>query len=211
MHLRTEQLLARLSGSADPGGAAHLAGCERCRGELERLAALEDALAGLPEIGPGRNLWPEIEREMDRDRGRRRRRWLSAAAAAVLVVAAGLVLQRTATAPRETAATDEQALRGKAVRELVAASRDLEALLERPSLRERVMGPQRAALIVTLEDRIAGVDAVLAASEKPRPEAEEVALWSERVRLLAALVHVRGAPSSSPGLQYAVLDRGQDL
>jgi len=211
MHLTTERLLARLSGSAELGDTAHLAGCERCRCELERLEALEDALVELPEIGPVRDLWPEIGEAVDRNRGRRRRRWLSAAAAAVLVAAAGLVAQRLGTTSREATRTAADDAGRRAVHELVSASRDLEALLERPSLRERVMGPRQAALIVALEDRIAGVDAVLAAAEEPRPEAAEVALWSERVRLLAALVHVRGAPASSPELQHAVLDRSLDL
>jgi hypothetical protein len=79
-----------------------------------------------------------------------------------------------------------------AVEHLSAASRELELVLQDPSLRSRVLSPQRAAVIVELEDRIALVDRALAENADQEPGARTVVLWSERVELLDALVAARG-------------------
>jgi hypothetical protein len=215
MHLTIERLLARLAGdAADPGEAAHLAGCERCRSELERIAAIRDGLVELPEIGPRRDLWPDIETEMVENRRRSRSRWLPAAAAALVLVAAGLLAVRLAPEPEGTdgvVAEARAAEAADAVREMVAASRELEHLLARPAVRTRVMGPQQAALIVTLEDRIAAVDSALGDPNEPREHERELALWSERVRLLAELVQARTAPTATLEMQQKALVQARSL
>jgi hypothetical protein len=215
MHLTIERLLERLAGDgADAGETAHLAGCGRCRSELERLAAIRDELVELAEIGPRRDLWPKIETAMERTRRRGRLRWLAAAAAVALVVAAGLLAVRLSPRPIEIGSgvreirSNETA---EAVREMVAASRELEDLLARPAVRTRVMGPQQAALIVTLEDRIAAVDAVLADPSESGRDERELALWSERVRLLAALVRARAAPSAGFESERETVIRARSL
>jgi len=210
MHLITERLLERLAGDADPGETAHLAGCDRCRAELERLAALHDALNELPEVGPRRDLWPAIDEELERRR-LGRRWWLSLAAAMVIAVAAGALVHVLAIRSEAPANAVRSAESGNAVRELISASRQLEGLLDRPSLSSRVMGPRQAAMIVTLEDRIAEIDAALETAAENDTEAGRVVLWSERVRLLAALIQARGAPATSPGIQSTILARARDL
>lgn len=208
MHLTIERLLAVQDGNAGPEAAGHLARCERCRWELERLDAFSDSLIELPETGPGRDLWPVIERELDRVTVRRtRRRWLAVAAMAVLAAGVVVALRLVAEPTAQTAltATNDSS---RAVRELISASRELEQLLGRPSLRTRVMNPRQAALVVALEDRIAEVDGVIGGGAEPVSAADELALWSQRVRLLAALVQVRGAPGPSPEVRNALYVEG---
>ena len=154
----------------------------------------------------GQSVWPRIEAGFGHPRARRR--WLAVAAAIVIAVAAGSVAIRisehgTPSSSRAAGIGDRVVLG-----ELVSASRELEELLDRPAMRSRVMNPRQAALVVTLEDRIAEVDLVLSASPEFVSEDEAVALWSHRVRLLAALVQLRGAPGSESGFRKAVLTEG---
>ncbi|MEE4270751.1 MAG: hypothetical protein V2I67_03695 [Thermoanaerobaculales bacterium] len=202
MHPTDEELLAQRDGEAGPAVAAHVAACARCRERVEAMRAVRRALKRLPEVGPTRDGWTSIEAELGRPRIRRR--WL-AAAAAVLVIAGGSfvghrVFEHTRTARPEAAVVEAAAV----VDELVAASRELEGLLDGPNMRSRVMNPRQAATIVSLEDRIAEVDVVLAAGPTEITDEEALALWSHRVRLLAALVQLRGAPGSTPPFQHAV-------
>lgn len=207
MHLTIEQQLAVRDSEADSAAAAHNEGCDRCRAEVDSLIGVRRTLADLPEIGPQRNLWPEIERAAKPHAGSRRR-LLAAAAAAVVVVGGGIVAYQTTSDSTGTNPAGTTIDNGAVIAELVAASRELEGLLSRPALKSRVMKPRQAAVIVTLEDRIADIDALLSASTQSTPEAEAVALWSHRVRLLAALVQMRGAPASTPIFQKAVNTEG---
>jgi anti-sigma factor RsiW len=69
----------------------HLEGCEGCRRELVELEALKRAASALPsEVGPDRDLWPEIDRRLDGARApvlRTRIRVLAIAASLVAAVA----------------------------------------------------------------------------------------------------------------------------
>ena len=209
MHLTIEQLLAVRDREADSASAAHIEGCDRCRAEVDSLIGVRRALADLPEIGPQRDLWPEIATAAEPRVGSRRR-LLATAVAAVVLVGGGIVAyQTTSDSPGAKPAgttVDSRVV----IDELVAASRELEGLLSRPALKSRVMKPRQAAVIITLEDRIADIDAMLSASTDSTSEAEAVALWSHRVRLLAALVQMRGAPASTPVFQKAVNTEGSE-
>jgi len=206
MHLTIEELLAVRDSEADSAAAAHIEGCDRCRAEADSLNDLRCALAELPEIGPQRDIWPEIESAARSGIGGRRR--LLVAAAAVVVIVSGAVAYRTLIDPSGIEPAGTTVDSRVVIDELVSASRELEGLLSHPALKSRVMKPRQAAMIVTLEDRIADIDAMLSASTEPTSEAEAVALWSHRVRLLAALVQMRGAPASTPVFQKAVNTEG---
>jgi hypothetical protein len=84
--------------------------------------------------------------------------------------------------------------------ELIAASQELESVLQR-SASDRVLSSQEAARIVLLEDGIALIDAHLASADQhvPRPEVAE--LWLDRVELLGALVQARGSTNHPPAVQ----------
>lgn len=206
-HLSIEQLLAQREGEADASTADHLAGCDRCRREADRLDSLATAMADLPEIAPRRDFWPEIESVLDRAERSRRRRWLAAAAVVLMIIGAGAVAMRLHDRG-QLENEGPQANSRQIIDELVSASRELEGLLERPALRSRVMGPRQAAMIVNLEDRISTIDAVLTAPVEPTSDDRTVALWTQRVRLLADLVQVRGAPATTNEHRYAVSSEG---
>jgi hypothetical protein len=210
MHPKIEQLLAHRDGEADPAVAAHIAGCAGCRQKLEQMQAVREALCELPVAGPARDVWPEIESSIGRRNAARRHRRLAVAAVLALAIAGIGMVNRHAFRPsNEEPGTQAAASEARAaIDEVVSASRELERLLERPALRSRVMGPRQAAMIVALEDRIAGIDAVISSSRAPVTDDQALALWLERVRLLDALIQTRGAPASTPGIQSAVFHEG---
>jgi hypothetical protein len=69
-HLKEEELIAYREGVAEQRGAIseHLAGCEECRGELERIEAVLAALDTLPVPDPGadygRHVWQRIAQRL---------------------------------------------------------------------------------------------------------------------------------------------------
>lgn len=91
----------------------------------------------------------------------------------------------------------------EAIEHLSSASRDLEMILQESSLQTCVLSPRRAAMIVELEDRIALVDLALSRQTEREPGERAVALWSDRVELLDALVTVRSGDLRSDGVTYA--------
>src|SRR5439155_14358989 len=71
---------------------AHLAGCERCRDEVELASRARDALAGLPELDVPGTLRPDL-RVLPRGESRfRRATWTAGAAAASVAAILALVL-----------------------------------------------------------------------------------------------------------------------
>lgn len=94
---REEAALALLAGRpADPGAAAHLAGCPECRREVDRLAPLPGLLELVrdPALRPGDQ--PPDEELLDRllvraGRRHRTRRYVLLAAAAAVLVPSGLL------------------------------------------------------------------------------------------------------------------------
>jgi hypothetical protein len=126
-----------------------------------------------------------------------------ATVAATLVVAATVLITVRLGIREESAARIGPADAGLAVEQLQVASLELERVLRSPSLRSPVLSPRRAALIVDLEDRIAFVDLALAIPEPGSAGPRTVALWSDRVELLDALVVARGGTLQDTGYQYA--------
>jgi hypothetical protein len=91
----------------------------------------------------------------------------------------------------------------EAVEQLSNASRELEWVLRDGSLRSPVLSPRQAAMIVELEDRIALVDLAIAQSRETEPDVRAVALWSDRVELLDALVTARSGAVRFDGIARA--------
>ncbi len=93
----------------------HLAGCDRCRREVEATRALLEQAARLPRgIDPPRELWPEIQRRTGargRSGGVRPTIWFAAAASVTLLVAAWFVLGRSTS---ELSPTNDLALADRA-------------------------------------------------------------------------------------------------
>jgi len=95
-HMKEEELIAYREGVAEQRAAIseHLAACEQCRVELERIEAVLAALDTLPVPDPGadygRQVWKEIAPRLEEKRGRWWRVWLEprrlAAAGAVMTL-----------------------------------------------------------------------------------------------------------------------------
>ena len=81
-HMKEEELIAYREGVAEQRAAIseHLAACEECRVELERIEAVLAALDTLPVPDPGadygRQVWKEIAPRLEEKRGRWWRVWL---------------------------------------------------------------------------------------------------------------------------------------
>jgi hypothetical protein len=190
MHPTIKELLALRDGEGAPEVGDHLAGCELCRREMEHLQDVAAALQQLPELRPQYNGWARVAAAVEQGRSRRRRRVMAAAAALIIAAAAvaALIPQlRSAPQPPAVAANADDPV---STVELQAASQQLEALLHSPTVRYRVLTPRQAALIVTLEDHIALVDAELARNALEQPQVQPVQLWLERVELLHTMVEV---------------------
>jgi len=104
-HLTEEELIAYREGVAEKRAviSEHLAACEECRGELERIEAVLAALDTLPVPDPGadygRRVWREIAPQLAEKPGRwwqvwMEPRWLVAAGAAVALIVAAFVAGR---------------------------------------------------------------------------------------------------------------------
>lgn len=61
VHLNDEALSELLDGEGAADAAEHLAGCERCKGELAEMVALRAELRTLPDLEPPEDLWERIE------------------------------------------------------------------------------------------------------------------------------------------------------
>ena len=127
----------------------------------------------------------------------------TATAAACLVAALATVIVTRFTPTNEVVLSPPETELQMAVEQLTSASRELELVLKSPSLQSQVMSARRAAIIVDIEDRIALVDLALAEGVADPPDELAVALWSDRVELLDALVTARAAPPGSDPIVFA--------
>jgi hypothetical protein len=104
-HLKEEELIAYREGVAEQRAAIleHLAGCEECSGELERIEAVLAALDTLPVPDPGgdygRHVWQQIAPRLAEKPGRWWQVWLeprrlAAAGGVVLIIVAAFVAGR---------------------------------------------------------------------------------------------------------------------
>jgi hypothetical protein len=211
MHLNLDELLALRDGDGAARAALHVERCDACRAELEELRKTVTVLRDLPAFEPPSEAWTEIRRRIVS----RRRRWaglrFALIAASILAVGSTTLLTRFGHFgdPVERPQIDEARL---AVKYLSAASRELELVLQDPSLHSRVLSPQRAAMIIEIEDRIAVVDMALAQHPDEEPGERAVVLWSDRVELLDALVAARSGELPEIGVIRAEKrDRGSLL
>jgi hypothetical protein len=188
MHPTIKELLALRDGEGPPEVAEHVAACELCRREQAHLQAVSAAMQQLPEVRPQYDGWARIAAAVQRQNRRQRwRRGIAAAAAVIIAAAVTVLIPQFRQGPETNAVNEDTPI---STVELQAASQQLEALLHSPTVRYRVLTPRQAALIVTLEDHIALVDAELARSELTRPQEKPVQLWLYRVELLHTLVEV---------------------
>jgi hypothetical protein len=203
MHPNLHELLAHRNGEGTVETARHVETCDGCQSAVAELRQVSIALNELPAIPPPTDAWKNI-----RDRVRRRRRMsisarLAAAAAVVAAVAMAIFMTRLQPAEEARMVSETDDTRA-AIEQLSGASRELEMVLRETSLQTRVLSPRRAATIVELEDRIALVDLALSRHAVLEPDQRAVALWSDRVELLDALVTVRGGDRRSSGVTHAV-------
>lgn len=189
MHPPIDDLLAVRDGGAAPAVHAHLADCGECRAEVARLARVRDELRALPAVEPPPGAWHAIAA---RRTAARRRAWsrnagLALAASVVMAVALTVLPTRDRSdggAPPQAAQSDFD--------RLVAYSRDLDFALAAVESKSRILDLGTAHTIVSLEDRIAAVDAHLRHREGLTPD-QAAALLRHRVELTQALVDVHAA------------------
>lgn len=212
MRPRTEALLTlRDGGPIDAAVRADLEADPASMLELERLRRVRSALRDLPDLSPPDAVWQRVALDLDADDARRVRLPLRFAAGAFIAAAAlftGLELVTPSTPPEQTAAvTQDHGVRPPArpiySPTLIAyreESERLERLLARIPYQRPIMSARTASTIVSLEDRIAYIDAQLtlgSAFDMEMPERE--VLWGERVELMNALVHLRYAQAQRTG------------
>lgn len=203
MHPSPDELLAQRDGEGTVEVERHIAHCAQCRMELENLRAVSVALRGLPPYPPPKGSWEAVRRRLAaRDRKPADLR-LGVAAAVLLALATAAVIGRLGTdggGPPGVSSRDAL----HAVEQLESASRELELVLRTTSLRSRVLSPRQAAKIVELEDRIALVDLAISQNPERDPGVHTVALWSDRVELLDALVTARSGAVPVAGAVHAI-------
>jgi hypothetical protein len=120
-HMTEEELIAYREGVAPEraGISEHLAACEECRAEMERIDAVLAALDTLPVPEPGddygRRLWQQIAARLPEKRERWWQTWfepkrLAAFGAVAALIVAAFVIGRWTTPkpPIDTAASKEQ-------------------------------------------------------------------------------------------------------
>jgi hypothetical protein len=219
MHPSTEDLLTIRDG--EPLGAAERAAIEArpmALREVERLRAVQRGLRALPDLEPPPGVWERVV-AAEHERRFAPRRWLRGLAglgvAAAVAGVAIIYLAQEPAVPEWTAAVPSTVVvpGGRGTREapyvaplpasytvLVEESARLEKLLAQMPSPRPLMAGSTATTIVGLEDRIAFLDEQLsygAARGLQMPQRE--ALWSERVELMNALVHVRFAQAQGNG------------
>jgi len=201
-HVGLEQLLGLRDGEPEAGVADHVAHCEQCASELDRLHQTAARLRALPVRRPARDRWPAIRAATLAER--RRREWwrvgqAAAALAATLALVVGVRAIRVADAPDSlVVASDRVSDSDLAV--LMERSQELEAALRAIGPEGRVLNGRAANAVVQLEDEIALVDQQLAvAGRTTSRDAEFVHLWQQRVDLLDALVGVHVTRTASVG------------
>jgi hypothetical protein len=220
MHPSTEDLLSVRDGEPlDARMSEAIAADARYGNEVERLRRTQAALRNLEPLEAPPGAWERIA-AVERETRYRSPRWLrraagagvAAAVAATAVVYLGGPRDRSSAdvATATTGATSAQQafdvpLAGARVvpasyTELVAESARLERLLGQISYQRPLMSGATASTIAGLEDRIGVIDEQLTYSTaRGLPEPQREALWSERVDLMSALVHVRYAQAQPTG------------
>ena len=200
-HLNMEQLLQLQGPATDPGigdARAHLAACEFCQAELDRLHQRVARLKALPALRPARDAWPAIHSRVAAERHHRQTRWMGIAG---LAMAASVTLAVILTDVSNV--DDLAASTSVAIDSAKAQSRELENAILQLDPESRVIDGRTARVAADLEDQIAELDRELQemqAVENMIQEREVLKLWRQRVGLLDALVDVHVTRASNVGL-----------
>jgi hypothetical protein len=207
MHATTEQLLSLRDGQPVAAGtAAHVAGCESCRGQLQSLERMRSRLRALPALDPPQDLWRTVAVNAVSKRARPASRGPFLFAAAASLALGALLILHTAQQPDKgpvpgtttdliaSTPAPPSSVNGATRAELLATSRALEAALRALPAAPRVTRASTAVTIAELQDRIYEIDVLL--SDPQMNPAEERALWQQRVTLMDALMQIRYAQLS---------------
>lgn len=199
-HLTIDQLLAVRDGDhSEPEFAdahAHVARCELCRDELDRLHQRTARLRALPTMSPARNHFPAVRARWQWERRQRQVRVASgigvAIAAALLITVVGRDLVQPARLDAE-----------QQLRVAIDKSQELETTLREYNPDDRVVDGRTAQLVIVIEDRIADLDTKLQdASQLDQVSRmqRQVELWQQRVGLMDALVDIHVTKASNVDL-----------
>ena len=202
MHCTLEQLVALREADAltEPGHAEareHLATCDSCRAEADRLEQRVARLKALPVLVPSRDRYAGLEARLTKERRIRRVRWAGVGGLATAAGIVGLLVVGNMIAPQ--AAISEQQLE-----QVMTESRALEGELARLNPEGRAMDLVTAQVAGELKTRIAALDERIQATAVPAapraPDDQLIELWRERVGLMDALVDVHLTGASQVGL-----------
>ena len=202
VHCTLEQLVALRDGEAvtEPGHAEardHLASCEVCRAEADRLEQRVARLKALPVLIPARDRYPELAKSLVHERRVRRVRWAGVGGLATAAAIVGLLFLKDMFTPAPVEGSQQLA-------QVMAESRVLEGELARLNPDGRAMDLVTAQVAGQLQTRIAAIDERLQSAELPatqRPTDDQlIELWRERVGLMDALVDVHLTGASQVGL-----------
>ena len=202
MHDRTENLLSVRDGEPlDAEQRDAIDASPELRLEVERLRRIQRGLKELPELAAPPGVWERTLASVDAPRRRQRRIWAGiGVAAAIAAVAIGYLAtqsERPSIPPSIVVGSPSMNVRPVPFVVLLEESAALEQVLaEMP--RRPMMAGSTAATIAGLEAQIAFIDGQLAyASTVGLQQPYQAALWSERVDLMNALVHVRYASAQT--------------
>jgi hypothetical protein len=204
MHARIDQLLSLRDGEpVDAEVRVHVQQCTHCLAEAALLAKTRSRLQELPTFAPPADRWPQIAAQAVARPSRRVPLAIAAASATLIVGVLALIAIRDASygplvaekpfvEDRTPSATSDSD-----VQQLIAQSRELDALLQYLPDRPHVERVSLAATVDSIEERIQVLDWQLAyGSDAGLDQRQAHRLWSERVELMDSLVKVRYAESA---------------
>lgn len=181
--------------------------------EVERLRRRQTALRALPALEPPADVLARIleAKDVREVGGTRWLRFAAGAGVAAAVATAAIVYVTTSGSPQPEIAPPALVASGETTGprvatpasygSLVEQSAQLDELLAALPAQRPLMTGATASTIAGLEDRIALVDEQIAFSAAGKvPVPQRVALWSDRVELMNALVSVRYAEAQLHGL-----------
>jgi hypothetical protein len=214
MRSSTEDLLAVRDGEPlDATAKAVIESSPVHTREVERLRRTQSALRALPALEPPAGVLARIleAKDVPESGGTRWLRFAAGAGVAAAVATAAIVYVTTSGPPQPEIAPPALFARGETSGARVAApvsygslveqSAQLDELLAALPAQRPLMTGATASTIAGLEDRIAFVDEQIAFSAAGKvPVPQRVALWSDRVELMNALVNVRYAEAQLHGL-----------
>lgn len=202
IHCTLEELVALRDADAatEPGHAEarqHLAACDDCRAEADRLEQRVARLKALPVLIPSRDRYTGLEARLVRERRIRRARWAGVGGLATAAAIVGILVMNNMIAP-QTADGAQQ------LSQVMAESRVLEGELAQLDPDGRAMDLVTAQVAGQLQTRIAALDEQLQSADfgaRTRPTDDQlIELWRERVGLMDALVDVHLTGASQVGL-----------